>query len=50
MVVRMLGGEIEFTAEERGTAFLRGRGVYVINGHPGRWGLEDVRPELAPEE
>jgi len=50
MVVRMLGGKIEFTAEGTGTAFLRGRGIHTINGHPGSWSLKGVHLELGGSE
>lgn len=50
MVVRVLGGKIEFTAEGTGTAFLCGCGVYIIDHHPGRWSLEGVRFELGGSE
>jgi len=50
MAVRMLGGKIEFTTEGTGTAFLHGRGVYIIDGHPGRWSLKGVRLELGGSE
>ncbi len=42
MVVQMLGRKIEFTAEGMGTAFLGGRGVYIIDDHPGGWSLRGV--------
>ena len=48
LLVKMLGGLIEFTAEGTGTVFLRGRGVYRINGKPGLWSEAGVSLELLP--
>jgi len=46
----MPGGKIGYAAEGRSTAFLRGRGVYIIDGRPVRGSLKGVRLESALEE
>ena len=47
LLVKMLGGIIEFTAEGTGWVFLKGRGTYMVNGEPGYWILDGVRLALA---
>lgn len=41
--VRMWGSVVEFTARGTGTGFLKGRGVYRIDGQVGHWTREGVR-------
>jgi hypothetical protein len=50
MVVRMIGKKIEFTAEGKGKAWLRGRGTYETgNGSTGDWAPDGLNVELAGE-
>jgi hypothetical protein len=44
--VKMWGGVLELDARGTGWAFLKGRGVYRLNGESGRWTRDGVRLDL----
>lgn len=50
MVVRMVGKKIEFTAEGKGRAWLRGAGTYETgSGYTGDWAPDGQNVEMAGE-
>ena len=49
MVIQMIGGQIEFTAYGKGTAFLRGRGYYETRHFSGDWAPDGMRLEVVEE-
>ena len=49
MVVKMIGGKIDFTAHGKGTAILRGRGHYETRGFSGDWAPEGTTLEVVEE-
>lgn len=50
MVVKMVGGQIDFTAQGKGRAVLRGRGTYETgHGHTGEWTASGLTVELTEE-
>jgi hypothetical protein len=50
MVVRMVGQKIEFTAEGKGKAWLRGRGTYETgHGSTGDWTPNGLKVEVVEE-
>jgi hypothetical protein len=48
LAIRMLGGIIQFSAEGKGWAFLKGRGHYRLDGQSGQWTREGIRVEFPP--
>lgn len=50
MTVRMIGKKIEFTAQGKGTVYLRGRGIYETHGRTGDWAPDGFTIEVEEEE
>lgn len=48
LTVRMAGGLIELTAEGTGWAYLKGRGVYRVDGAGGEWSPDGITIYFAP--
>lgn len=49
MVIRMIGGKIDFFARGKGTAILRGRGTYETRGGSGDWGPDGLTVEVVED-
>ena len=49
MVVRMIGGKIDFTAHGKGRAVLRGRGTYETRSGSGDWQPDGLDIEVVEE-
>jgi hypothetical protein len=50
MIVKMIGGKIDFTAQGEGTVFLRGRGHYETGHASGDWAADGSTLEVTEEE
>jgi len=46
--VRMVGGQLDFSATGRGRAFLQGYGTFQIDDHEGRWAWRGVHIPRRP--
>jgi hypothetical protein len=49
MLVRIVGGRIEFDARGQGTAYLRGRGIYETGSGSGDWDPDGCNIEVVEE-
>ena len=49
MLVRIVGGRIEFDARGQGTAYLRGRGTYETGSGSGDWAPDGFNIEVVEE-
>ena len=49
MVVKMVGGKIDFFARGKGTAILRGRGMYETGGGSGDWTPDGLTLEVVED-
>lgn len=50
LVVRMVGGKLDFTATGRGRAFLQGYGTFQVDDHEGRWSWRGVHIPRRPPQ
>lgn len=48
LIVRMVGGKLDFTASGRGRAFLQGYGTFQADDHEGRWAWRGVHIPRRP--